>query len=104
MAGEENFITQLHSKNGIMYTHEEKAQCILQHFSSRLGIQDNRELTIDWEQIQLARHDLEHLEAEFTEAELQSIVQEISPDKAPEPDGFIGVFYKQAGRQSNKIY
>ena len=89
-----NFIRQLHTNNGIMHTHEEKANCILQHFSSRLGIQESREVTLDWEQIQLSRHDLQHLEAEFTEAELLSVVQNIASDKAPGPDGFIGAFYK----------
>ena len=89
-----NFIRQLHTSDGIMHTHEEKANHILQHFSSRLGIQESREVTLDWEQIQLARHNLQHLEAEFTEAELLSTVQDIASDKAPGPDGFIGVFYK----------
>ena len=84
-----NFIRQLHTNNGIMHTHEEKANCILQHFSSRLGIQESREVTLDWEQIQLSRHDLQHLEAE-----LLSVVQNIASDKAPGPDGFIGAFYK----------
>ena len=102
-----NFIRQLHTSDGIMHTHEEKANHILQHFSSRLGIQESREVTLDWEQIQLARHNLQHLEAEFTEAELLSTVQDIASDKAPGPDGFIGslgFFTKQAGIQSNLIY
>ena len=44
-----NFIRQLHTSDGIMHTHEEKANHILQHFSSRLGIQESREVTLDWE-------------------------------------------------------
>jgi len=52
---------------------------------------------LDWEQIQLARHNLQHLEAEFTEAELLSTVQDIASDKAPGPDGFIGVFLSKLG-------
>jgi len=57
-----NFIRQLQGDDGIMHTHEEKAKCILQHFSSRFGMQGHREVTVDWDQIQLPRQDLQHLE------------------------------------------
>jgi len=77
-----------------MVTQEEKAQCVFQHFNGRLGAQQPRIVTIDWDQIHLTRHDLQHLETEFTEDELKATVQDIAPDKAPGPDGFIGYFYK----------
>lgn len=89
-----NFIRQLHSPEGIMHTHEEKANCVLQHFSNRLGTQQHREVTLDWNQLNVASHDLQHLEEEFSEEELMAVVQDIAPDKAPGPNGFIGVFYK----------
>jgi len=67
-----------------MVTHEEKAQCVFQYFNDRLGAQQARAVTVDWNQFELTRHDLQHLEAEFTEDELNATV----------PDGFIGSFYK----------
>jgi len=77
-----------------MIMHDEKAQCVFQHFNSRLGNQESKKLTVDWNQIQITRHDLQHLQAVFTEDELRSTVQTIAAEKAPGPDGFIGSFYK----------
>ena len=77
-----------------MVTHEEKAQCVFQYFNDRLGAQQARAVTVDWNQFELTRHDLQHLEAEFTEDELNATVPDIASDKAPGPDGFIGSFYK----------
>ena len=53
-----------------------------------------REYTIDWTNIQLNRCQLQHLEQEFSEEEVQHVVHQMQSDKAPGPDGFIGVFYK----------
>jgi len=89
-----NFIRFLQSQEGIMHTHQEKAQCVFQHFSHKLGLQQQREVTLDWSQINLVRHDLQHLEMEFTEDELKATMHDIAPDKAPGPDGYIGTFYK----------
>ena len=44
--------------------------------------------------IRLRRIDLQHFEDEFTEEEVNAVIQEIAPEKAPGPDGFIGSFYK----------
>ena len=77
-----------------MHTHEEKSTCVYQHFLGRLGMQQSREVSVDWDLIQLPRSDLQHLEAEFTEVEVKAVVQDIASEKAPGPDGFIGVFYK----------
>jgi len=34
------------------------------------------------------------LEEEFSEEEIHAVVKELKSDKAPRPDGFIGIFYK----------
>ena len=77
-----------------MNSHDEKASCVFQHFTSRIGMQQGRDVTVDWDLIKLRRSDLQHLEEEFTEEEVKAVVQVIAPDKAPGPDGFIGVFTK----------
>lgn len=71
-----------------------KENCVFQHFSNRLGMQQNREVSVDWDVIQLPSRELQHLEEEFTEEEVRAVVQELASEKAPGPDGFIGLFYK----------
>lgn len=40
--------------------------------------------------------DLSHLEDMFTEEEVLAVVQELAAEKAPGPDGFIGLFLKHS--------
>jgi hypothetical protein len=39
---------------------------------------------------------LSQLEEEFTKVELCTIIKDIAADKAPGPDGYIGLFLKRA--------
>jgi hypothetical protein len=41
-------------------------------------------------------NDVQSLEEEFQEEEVLAILQDIAGDKAPGPDGFIGVFLKRS--------
>jgi hypothetical protein len=41
-------------------------------------------------------HDLQELEAIFTEREVWETIKEMPADRAPGPDGFIGAFYQRA--------
>lgn len=63
------------------------------HFSAKLGVQQQKAVTLDWNQLGMVSHDLQHLEVEFSE-ELKIVVQDIALDKAPGLDGFIRAFYK----------
>jgi hypothetical protein len=79
-----------------VFSHEGKAAKLFQHLSAHFGIQQPRESTLDWQAIGLVCHDLSHLEDNITEEELLMVILEIAADKAPGPDGFIGLFYKQS--------
>ena len=89
-----NSIRSLHTGSRIMYTHEEKAECVYQHFNNKLGQFQSRGVTLDWETLQLQRRQLQHLDQPFSEDEVRAVVDDIEADKAPGPDGFIGAFYK----------
>jgi mannosylglycoprotein endo-beta-mannosidase len=56
----------------------------------------NRDYTLDLASIGLIPKDLHELEALFTEEEVWRVIQELPPDRAPGPDGFIGCFYQKA--------
>ena len=49
---------------------------------------------LNWEALGIAQHDLSDLEAPFTEEELRKVIYQMTSDKAPEPDGYTGAFFK----------
>jgi mannosylglycoprotein endo-beta-mannosidase len=49
---------------------------------------------LDWERLNLSRVNDPTLDSPFSEAELLQTIKEMPAEKAPGPDGFIGVFYK----------
>lgn len=91
-----NTIHSLTTDNGVYYSHEEKAAELFQHFSHQFGRPEARDLTLNWNELNLQRHDLAHLDESFSEEEVIAVVRDIASDKAPGPDGFIGVFLKQS--------
>ena len=44
----------------------------------------------------LQRHDLAHLEDMFSEDEVKAVIDDLAADKAPGPDGFVGIFFKKS--------
>ena len=82
--------------HGQFYTHQQKAHAIYHHFSSVLGSHRRRQQSLNWERLGLARHDLQHLEAEFTEEEVRSAITDMANEKALGPDGYIGAFFKSS--------
>ena len=44
----------------------------------------------------IQEHDLRDLDEVFSERGVWKVVQELSADRAPGPDGFIGLFYQKA--------
>lgn len=89
-----NAIQSLVTPTGHVYTHQDKAEEIFKHFNGVFGNSEPREYTLDWETIRLPRHNLQHLEESFSEEEIHRTVMNMPSEKAPGPDGFIGIFFK----------
>ena len=89
-----NFISELQEDDRILRSHGVKEGCLLNHFNRPFGSPPVRVETLNWEALGLPHVNLEHLEEEFSEEEIQAAVKELKSDKAPGPDGFIGLFYK----------
>lgn len=89
-----NFISSIQTEQGMVYSHESKADKLFEHYSNHFGPKEGRELTLNWEHIGMQRHDLTHLEEVFTEEEVLATIRDIASEKAPGPDGFIGLFFK----------
>jgi len=89
-----NFISELHEDGRILRSHGDKEGCLLNHFARIFGTPPVRGETLNWEALGLPLVNLDHLEDEFSEEEIHAVVKELKSDKAPGPDGFIGIFYK----------
>jgi len=68
---------------------------VFQHFSHHFATPPTRSATLNWEELGLQQHNLQDLENEFTEGEMKAVIEDIAAEKAPGPDGYIGVFLKK---------
>ncbi|XP_072146409.1 uncharacterized protein [Setaria viridis] len=91
-----NFIQYLKTEGRIIHSHEEKEGHSFEHYSKQFGQLAQRTHTLDWSRIDLPRLQLENLEQEFSEEGVYAVITDMAGDKAPGPDGYIGVFFKTA--------
>lgn len=92
-----NFIPALITPSGIAVTTEQKEAELERYFSQRLGQYVPRSLTLNWSELSLPSLDLSELEEDFTEEELKEAISNLPPQKAPGPDGYIGLFSRKLG-------
>jgi hypothetical protein len=88
------FIPILASGNEVATTHDQKEALLYKHYAQFLGTNKQRELAIDWEALNYQSHDLSELETPFDEEELHYTINDMHSEKAPGPDGYIGLFFK----------
>lgn len=87
------YIQALQTENGMAVSHEEKESVIHEHFHKLLGSVPHRSHTIYWEEMRYTPFELQDLDTGITEEEVKKVVMEMPKDKAPGPDGFIGIFF-----------
>jgi len=90
-----NYISTIQSDEGLAVTQQDKSKAALEFFSNAVGSRMPRGRAINWEQLGYSPHNLEDLDTPFTEEELLNTIRSLPSEKAPGPDGFIGVFYKK---------
>jgi hypothetical protein len=90
-----NFIQRVKHRNGWVTDHEAKEQVILNHFHSIMRKGDVRSVDFNWEGIHFNNPNLESMGDPFTEEEVSNAIKQMPSDKAPGPDGFMGIFFKR---------
>lgn len=75
-------------------SHQDKEEVINEHFLNIMGTKVGRSCSINWEAINLPQIDTDGMDLPFSEEEVWQAIKLTPTDRAPGPDGFLGVFYK----------
>ncbi|WVZ62397.1 hypothetical protein U9M48_012153 [Paspalum notatum var. saurae] len=88
-----NFIQHLETPGGLLVI-KSSLSCTI--FTSLFAFPPERSQTLNWDTIALQSTDLSHLEKPFDEEEVKTVIIQMHSEKAPGPDGFIGLFFESA--------
>lgn len=89
------FIRSLKLGNNLVTSQQQKEKVVFNHFVESLGQTQNRSTSLRWSHLGYTQHNLSDLEDPFEEDEIKCIIMKLPNEKAPGPDGFIGLFYKR---------
>jgi hypothetical protein len=70
-----------------------KHKVIYDHFLQHIGTYIPRQCALNLSNLGWSPKHLQHLEDPFSEAEFKKVIQKAPKEKAPDPDGFIGLFF-----------
>lgn len=88
-----NFIHMLQANGTTVTTQSEKHKIIFDHFSRHIGTYHPRECSINLAALGWDRYDLQHIEEPFIEQEVKRVIFDAPKEKAPDLDGYIGLFF-----------
>jgi hypothetical protein len=90
---QKNFIHSLHRDDSVATTQQEKHQAIFDHFLHHIGAYVPRSCSLNLNELQWQPKQLQHLDLPFSEQEIKAAIFNSPKEKAPGPDGFIGLFF-----------
>jgi hypothetical protein len=93
---QKNFIPAVQVGNEIITDQDGKVSAFTEAYQGLLGTIQNREDSLNFDFLQLLASDLSELEEIFMEEEVWKVIKELPRDRAPGPDGFIGVFLSKS--------
>jgi hypothetical protein len=89
------FIPSLKLSSGRATSQQHKEETVFNHFVNLLGQTQSRSASLNWAHLGYEQHDLQELEDPFEDEEIKRVILHMPNEKAPSPDGFIGLFYKK---------
>jgi hypothetical protein len=87
-----NFIPALIDQDRTVTAHQDKAEVLCWHCQGIFSTQTSRVSILNWESLDIQRHDLAHLDRPISE-EVCKAVFELPSEKAARLDGYTGLFY-----------
>lgn len=90
-----NFIQRLRDGAGRATTHEDKQRILTEHFTTMMSPPDARTTDFNWNALNLSQVDLATLDTPIEEGEILQAIAQLPQDRAPGPDGYTGLFFKQ---------
>ncbi|XP_073355509.1 uncharacterized protein [Aegilops tauschii subsp. strangulata] len=73
-----------------------KEEAFYKAYKDLLGKDGARDFTLDLEGLDVRAIDLSDQDRVFSEDEIWAVIKDMPSDKAPRPDGFIGIFFQKA--------
>jgi hypothetical protein len=89
-----NFIRSLNRGDCLLTSQEDKLQEAHRHFLEILGTRGGRNSVVRWENLGYSPFELSELDTMINDDEIRNAVMGMHSEKAPGPDGFIGLFYE----------
>jgi hypothetical protein len=80
-------------EGNLALSQNEKQEAVYYHFQNHIRTHVPRFCMLNLPCLDWHPKDLGHLELPFTEEEIKKVIMEAPKEKAPVPDGFIGLFF-----------
>lgn len=94
----QNTITSLETEDGrTICDHFQKAALLFENFRDRMGQTTHPQMQYNLAELIAMQEGLESLSTPFSKEEIENVVKLMPIDKAPGPDGFNGLFFKNVG-------
>jgi hypothetical protein len=89
-----NFISSLVRDDRLLTSQEDKLHDAHHHFTEVIGRRGTRQCVVRWGNLGYSPFELSDLDSTINVDEIKNVVMGMHSEKAPGPDGFIGIFYK----------
>jgi hypothetical protein len=83
----------IQTDTGVAVSQADKHAVVYNHFLKHIGTYVPRKFCLDFSQLQWEPMNMSHLELPFLEEEIRAVILASSKEKAPGPNGFIGLFF-----------